>query len=106
MPHLDDAAIAELLDEQSGIASDRQEHLDACAACRARVEEARGVRTRARAILRSTSAGAAPPFENILRQAGQPVRGTRRMPWRASVMVKLRQSLASRIRCAWGSWSS
>jgi len=90
MPHLDDGQIAEWID-----AADRPhgqtahdevaDHLRQCTVCRERVEEARAIAQRARAILGAAAPAVTdvPPFDVVLARAGRiPARRTTRPTWR------------------------
>ncbi len=99
MTHLDDGQLHAYLDGQSGqdgqTRQQMERHLAECAACRGRLEEARRVRDRARAIL--AGAGPAnltvPPFDAVVQRAargGRTRRGFRPMvplAWAASVAL-------------------
>lgn len=101
MRHLDDGQIAELIDAAGGgpggpASRDAEAHLRDCAACRERVEEARHIAARARAILGAavpSSAVTAPPFAEVLHRAGRMRRGARRarawrgLAWAATVVL-------------------
>lgn len=74
MAHLDDGTLHAYLDGESGSAGEREEieqHLAQCAECSAKLEEARGARTRATAILSGSGPRAvrAPSFEELERRA-------------------------------------
>jgi hypothetical protein len=81
MRHLDDGQIAELIDSAGWRAGgpaggEVDEHLRACAVCRERVEEARQIAERAKAILGTavpvgTAGTVVPPFEEVLHRAGR-----------------------------------
>jgi hypothetical protein len=100
MPHLDDGQIAEWID-----AADRPhgqtahgavaDHLRQCTVCRERVEEARRIAERARAILGAAAPTVTdvPPFEVVLARAGRTAvrRGVnptwRWLAWAATVAI-------------------
>ncbi len=98
MRHLDDGQIAELIDTAVPAVPAVVRHLAECTACRERVEEARQISERAKAILGTAvpagSAGSVvPPFEEVLHRAGRArVRrarlGTMRwLAWAATLVI-------------------
>jgi hypothetical protein len=108
MPHLDDGHIAEWIDSagrRDGETPERRdggttesavaEHLRECAVCRERVEEARRIAQRARAILGAAAPAVTdtPPFDVVLARAGRvaPRRGVmttwRWLAWAATVVI-------------------
>ena len=102
MTHLDEGQLHGYLDgqPQDGSTAGRQDverHLAECAACRARLEEERGVRDRARAILGTAGPTGltAPPFEAVLERAAQRqasrsrVRPPFALAWAASLALAL-----------------
>jgi hypothetical protein len=100
MRHLDDGRIAELIDtadRRAGGPADVEAHLAECAACRERVEEARRIAERARAILATavpavSTAAPIPSFEEVLYRAGRARRRAsglriRSLAWAATVVI-------------------
>lgn len=90
MPHLDDGQIAEWIDgtdwPHGQTARDEvADHLRQCTVCRERVEEARAIAQRARAILGAAAppVADAPPFDVVLARAGRTaVRRPTQSAWR------------------------
>ncbi|HEX9727386.1 MAG TPA: zf-HC2 domain-containing protein [Gemmatimonadales bacterium] len=102
MNHLDEGTIAELLDRGLRQADDRraiERHLDACAECRTRVDEARHMLERARAILLQSGPAdiEPPPFEQIATRAGY----RRRRRWRPSRPLALAATAVLAIGVTW-----
>jgi len=101
MTHLADGQLHAYLDGQ--LAAERpalERHLAECAECRARLEAARHLRERARAVLHATGPAntAAPPFEQVLRRArGQQRRARTPVP----VMLAWAASLAVAVTAGW-----
>lgn len=93
MQHLDEGQLHAYLDGQrQGL----DQHLAECAACRARLEEERRVRDRARAILGATGPTrlAPPPFEAVVERAARRQVSRRRfstvpLAWAASLALAL-----------------
>src|SRR3990172_3598820 len=106
MTHLDEGQLHGYLDgqPQDGSTAGRQDverHLAECAACRARLEEERGVRDRARAILGTAGPTGltAPPFEAVLERAAQ--RQASRSRGRPPVALAWAASLALALTVGW-----
>jgi hypothetical protein len=105
MPHVTDGVLHAYLDgaltaleharelPAGASAADVVAHLDACADCRARLDEERALRTAAGLVLAdAANAFEVPPFEEVARPAGQPRRRHRWVvpsAWAASVLLAL-----------------
>jgi hypothetical protein len=103
MRHLDDGRIAELVDatiqRRDGGAADRAhaeatDHLAVCTVCQERLEEARAIASRARAILAAAAPAptAIPPFDEVVHRAGRTrkaagARGIRWLAWAATLVI-------------------
>lgn len=96
MRHLGDGAIAEFLDEAvhqrrtwRHLRRAIEDHLEACADCRARVEAVRARRERAHTILGrgAPDAGEPPPFAEIAARARGAARRGRGFPYRAVALA-------------------
>ncbi|HSH44589.1 MAG TPA: zf-HC2 domain-containing protein [Longimicrobiales bacterium] len=110
MPHIDEGTLHALLDgalralepEQADAA---EAHIDGCAECQARLEEAASLRGRTDEILRVLEPDASPDFEEVLIRAGaagaagaatgdrrglaRQLRWTRGLAWAATIVIAL-----------------
>ncbi|MEX2282155.1 MAG: hypothetical protein WEE89_06705 [Gemmatimonadota bacterium] len=99
MSHIDEGQLHALLDDalEPGAADTVRQHAAVCAECAVRLEQERGIRARAIAILdlaRPRNASI-PPFETVLQRAAQPsperfrLPGPTRLAWAATVILAL-----------------
>lgn len=111
MKHLDDGQLHAYLDGEGttrdgGERREIEQHLAECSACRARLEEERGVRERARAILGAAGPTSltAPPFEAVRERAARTrarhvrIRPTVALAWAASLALALTVGWYARSR--------
>ena len=101
MPHVDDGTLHALLDGALGIlepehAGAVRAHLESCAECRSRLDEAAALRERADGVLGLLEPAADPDFQEVLVRAGArrtglraQLRWTRGAAWAATLVVAL-----------------
>jgi hypothetical protein len=99
MPHVDDARLHAYLDGELGWLDENplvlERHLERCADCQARLEEAKRLREHGRSLLGSYLPVERPPFEAVLRRArggSEQSAARRRVPtavWAASLVLAL-----------------